>query len=155
MDKPAWPADWDDRKAGRDCPMCATRGHLDNGYGLRVHHGSFADLYLNRAPQRGYVVAIWNGPHVAEPTQLDDQQATGFFREVLAAGRAVEILFQPVKINYETLGNTLPHLHTHVIPRYADDPAPGALLPSELLEQRQKPSRQFAADAAALEVHFS
>jgi diadenosine tetraphosphate (Ap4A) HIT family hydrolase len=24
-----------------------------------------------------------------------------------------------------TLGNTVPHLHTHVLPRYPDDPAPG------------------------------
>ena len=31
----------------------------------------------------------------------------------------------PVKMNYLTLGNTVPHLHTHVVPRYRDDPAPG------------------------------
>jgi diadenosine tetraphosphate (Ap4A) HIT family hydrolase len=30
-----------------------------------------------------------------------------------------------VKMNYETLGNSPPHLHTHVMPRYADDPKPG------------------------------
>jgi diadenosine tetraphosphate (Ap4A) HIT family hydrolase len=30
-----------------------------------------------------------------------------------------------VKLNYELLGNSLPHLHTHVIPRFADDPRPG------------------------------
>jgi diadenosine tetraphosphate (Ap4A) HIT family hydrolase len=24
-----------------------------------------------------------------------------------------------------TLGNTVPHLHTHVLPRYRGDPAPG------------------------------
>lgn len=24
-----------------------------------------------------------------------------------------------------TLGNTVPHLHTHVVPRYPNDPAPG------------------------------
>ena len=31
----------------------------------------------------------------------------------------------PVKMNYMTLGNTVPHLHTHVVPRYQGDPAPG------------------------------
>ena len=30
-----------------------------------------------------------------------------------------------MKVNYDILGNSLPHLHTHVIPRYADDPKPG------------------------------
>jgi diadenosine tetraphosphate (Ap4A) HIT family hydrolase len=28
-------------------------------------------------------------------------------------------------MNYDVLGNSLPHLHTHVLPRYADDPKPG------------------------------
>jgi diadenosine tetraphosphate (Ap4A) HIT family hydrolase len=37
----------------------------------------------------------------------------------------VQALFDPVKLNYLTLGNTVPHLHTHVLPRYRDDPAPG------------------------------
>jgi diadenosine tetraphosphate (Ap4A) HIT family hydrolase len=28
-------------------------------------------------------------------------------------------------MNYLTLGNWVPHLHTHVVPRYTHDPAPG------------------------------
>lgn len=40
-------------------------------------------------------------------------------------GKAVERAFEPVKLNYNLLGNSLPHLHTHVVPRYADDPRPG------------------------------
>ena len=32
--------------------------------------------------------------------------------------------FRPVKVNYGLLGNQLPHLHWHVIPRLAGDPAP-------------------------------
>ena len=37
----------------------------------------------------------------------------------------IERAFEPVKLNYDLLGNSLPHLHTHVVPRYADDPKPG------------------------------
>ena len=29
------------------------------------------------------------------------------------------------RASYLTLGNTVPHLHTHAVPRYRDDPAPG------------------------------
>jgi len=39
--------------------------------------------------------------------------------------KAIEARFQPIKMNYLTLGNWVPHLHTHVVPRYLDDPAPG------------------------------
>jgi diadenosine tetraphosphate (Ap4A) HIT family hydrolase len=31
----------------------------------------------------------------------------------------------PVKLNYDVLGNAVPHLHTHIVPRHADDPRPG------------------------------
>jgi diadenosine tetraphosphate (Ap4A) HIT family hydrolase len=32
-------------------------------------------------------------------------------------------------MNYETLGNSLPHLHTHLLPRYLVDPRPGRPFP--------------------------
>jgi diadenosine tetraphosphate (Ap4A) HIT family hydrolase len=47
---------------------------------------------------------------------------------VLSVGRAVQAVFSPIKVNYFLLGNTVPHLHTHVIPRYRDDPWPGGPL---------------------------
>ena len=150
MGESAWPEDWDDLKAGLGCAMCAMRGAEDNGYGLRVLHGRYADVYLNRAVLRGYAVAIWNGSHVCEPTQLSRDQASGFFAELLSVGRAVEDHFRPVKMNYEVLGNSLPHLHTHVIPRYRVDPAPGEPLPSALLQRDHSEEKQFNIDVAAL-----
>ena len=36
--------------------------------------------------------------------------------------RAIETAFRPHKLNYELLGNQVPHLHWHLFPRYADDP---------------------------------
>ena len=32
------------------------------------------------------------------------------------------LAFRPRKLNYELLGNSVPHLHWHLIPRYSDDP---------------------------------
>ena len=34
---------------------------------------------------------------------------------------AVRKVFQPEKVNLASLGNVVPHLHWHVIPRFADD----------------------------------
>jgi len=62
---------------------------------------------------------------VAEPTELDPAEACAYWLEVLRVGRALEQHLEPVKLNYDVLGNSLPHLHTHVVPRYADDPRPG------------------------------
>ncbi len=42
-------------------------------------------------------------------------------RVVYAAEQALRELMQPAKINLASLGNMTPHLHWHVIPRFADD----------------------------------
>ncbi|MFE4971508.1 HIT family protein [Kitasatospora sp. NPDC056651] len=122
----------------------------DNGRGLRIRRGAFADVYLNRAAAPGYTTVIWNGPHVAEPTQLDEGQAAGFFGEMLLAARAVETYFKPVKMNYEVLGNAVPHLHVHLIPRFVDDPAPGVPLPTSLLRPVRRTDHRFRADVEGL-----
>ena len=37
------------------------------------------------------------------------------------AAQVLAALFQPVKMNYEIHGNTIPHLHMHLYPRMASD----------------------------------
>lgn len=81
----------------------------------------------------GYTVVIWRGRHVAEPTELSDGEAVGYWREVLRVGSALERHYRPVKLNYQILGNAVPHLHTHLVPRFAEDPAPD--LPEEQLRR--------------------
>lgn len=128
--------------------MCGVRGAEAEGLGSLVHRGPYADLYLARSPVRGCVVAVWNGEHVAEPTELPEAEALGYLRQVVCAGRAVAEFFMPAKLNYETHGNAVPHLHTRIIPRHWDDPAPGAPLPPHHL--RGRPGRAHAADVRAL-----
>ncbi|HEY7483002.1 MAG TPA: HIT family protein [Streptosporangiaceae bacterium] len=112
--------------AGKGCPMCAALGNGDNDFWVEVFTGHFAEVHLERRTRLpGYCIVVWRHGHIAEPADLDSEQARGYWDEVLAVGRAVRALFDPVKLNYLTLGNTVPHLHTHVLPRYLDDPAPG------------------------------
>lgn len=106
--------------------MCEQGRPDETGHGARILAGEVADAYLQRADvQRGYTVVVWRGRHVAEPTELEPQEASTYWRELLRVGRALEQHLAPVKLNYQLLGNSLPHLHAHVIPRYADDPRPG------------------------------
>lgn len=147
-----WPADWDERMAGRDCPMCAAVGHGDNDYWVHVSSGEFAEVNLERRTRLpGYCLVVWRHGHVAEPTDLPPAQAAGYWAEVLAAGRAVWSQFAPVKVNYMTLGNTLPHLHTHVVPRYLDDPAPGGPIEwPQIFAAEPVPEADLHAQAARL-----
>jgi diadenosine tetraphosphate (Ap4A) HIT family hydrolase len=121
-----WPKEFYELKRGVGCPMCEQGRPEETEHGARFFAGEVADAYLQRANvQRGYSVVVWRGRHVAEPTELAPEEAAKYWLEVLEAGRRIERSLQPVKLNYDVLGNSLPHLHTHVIPRYADDPKPG------------------------------
>jgi diadenosine tetraphosphate (Ap4A) HIT family hydrolase len=144
MTEKSWPEDWALRKEGLDCPMCASLGAGDNEHTLAVTELPFSEVRLERRSLlAGYCIVVWKFGHVAEPTQLDDGQATGYWRDVLAVARAIEGRFDPLKINLLTLGNWVPHLHTHVVPRYQDDPAPGGPLAYEAM---------FAKEAIAIEI---
>lgn len=68
----------------------------------------------------GYCRVIWRA-HVAEMTDLDPGSRRHLMNVVFAVETAVRALSAPDKINLATLGNTVPHLHWHVIPRWLDD----------------------------------
>ena len=121
-----WPESFYALKRGEGCVMCEQGRPEETPYGARFFAGEVSDAYLQREDiQRGYSVVVWRGRHVAEPTELSADEATAYWLEVLRVGRAIEHVLEPVKLNYDLLGNSLPHLHTHVVPRYADDPRPG------------------------------
>ena len=66
-------------------------------------------------------------------------------------GQGLRLVYvSPLKaLNYDILGNSLPHLHTHVIPRYADDPKPGWPFPFPE-EAGQTDESAFRRDLEAL-----
>jgi diadenosine tetraphosphate (Ap4A) HIT family hydrolase len=124
-----WPEDWEERKAGVGCPSCVRIGVPEHDWGIRVLEGTFADVYMNyRGPSRGYCVSVWKHGHVAELTQLNDEQLAGYWAETVTVARAIEVVYRPAKLNFEALGNEVTHLHTHIVPRYLDDAVPGGPL---------------------------
>jgi diadenosine tetraphosphate (Ap4A) HIT family hydrolase len=119
-------AAWAEKLAGRDCALCESLGNGDNEHTVAVADLPYSEVRLERRSRlAGYCVVVWKLGHVAEPTELDVADAAGYWQDVLATGRAIQAQFTPVKLNLLTLGNWVPHLHTHVVPRYFDDPAPG------------------------------
>jgi diadenosine tetraphosphate (Ap4A) HIT family hydrolase len=68
----------------------------------------------------GYCVLL-SRSHATELSQLGPTR-TAFLDEMSLLARAVEECFRPHKLNYELLGNLVPHLHWHIFPRYLDDP---------------------------------
>lgn len=147
-----WPDDWERRKAGEGCPMCA-EGRPDTVAGSAlVYRSSLVDAYLRAEDlARGYTVVAWRGDHVAEPTELSPEVSARFWGEVMKVATAIEQVFRPAKLNIDLLGNAVPHLHAHVIPRYLDDTAPGR--PPVFLDREDLspiPAHRYSREVAAL-----
>jgi diadenosine tetraphosphate (Ap4A) HIT family hydrolase len=68
----------------------------------------------------GFCRVIWN-EHVREMSDLPAADRMRLNDVVWHVETAVREVMAPDKINVASLGNVVPHLHWHVIPRYVDD----------------------------------
>ena len=68
----------------------------------------------------GFCRVIWQR-HVCEMTDLTNADRMHFMSVVFTIEKLLRETLQPEKINLASLGNMTPHLHWHVIPRFADD----------------------------------
>ena len=119
--------------------------------GIRYFAGDVADAYLLRADiQRGLSIVVWRGRHVAEPTELNDDEAAAYGREVLTVGRVVEATFSAVKMNYNVLGNWVPHLHDACRSALPRRPAPGLAFPFPEPDPGPMPEERLTRDVALL-----
>lgn len=146
-----WPERFYELKRGTGCSFCGQGRPDETPYGLRFYAGELSDAYLSRGGvQRGLSYVVYRGRHVVEPTELTLEEAARFWAELLHAARAIERVFEPVKMNYNILGNSLPHLHVHVVPRYAEDPRPEWPFPFPEEDPPPFPDAQVRDDAARL-----
>lgn len=111
-----------DDAAFRDCVLCREPG------GRLLWSDSFCRVVLPDEPEYPGFTRVILGRHVAEMTDLVPAERERLMRVVFAAETAIRQLLQPHKVNLASLGNVVPHLHWHVIPRFRDDPTfPGAV----------------------------
>jgi diadenosine tetraphosphate (Ap4A) HIT family hydrolase len=102
------------------CPICARGEPLDVIADLAATWATAG----TEAPLPGYVCVV-SKRHVGEPFELPPTELDAFWREAMLVARAVADLLRPVKMNYEIHGNTIPHLHMHLYPRFPGDPGTG------------------------------
>jgi diadenosine tetraphosphate (Ap4A) HIT family hydrolase len=97
------------------CPFCAGDGGevLFRDDLLRV-------VLVDDADYPGFVRVIANA-HRREMTDLPAESRQRLMSAVFAVETAQREVLAPHKINLASLGNQVPHLHWHVVPRFDDD----------------------------------
>lgn len=68
----------------------------------------------------GYCRVVWHA-HVGEMTDLNGAERRHLMSVVFAVEAGLRACLGPDKINLASLGNQVPHLHWHVVPRWRDD----------------------------------
>jgi diadenosine tetraphosphate (Ap4A) HIT family hydrolase len=120
-----------DMTAGDYCPICASGEPT-------AAVGSLNEVWVTApemTPLRGYVCLVCK-LHVREPFELPVDRRAAFWRDVDDIAAALVAEFEPRKLNYEIHGNTIPHLHVHLYPRYAGDPFEGGPIDPRRTERR-------------------
>lgn len=102
-----------------DCPMCR---RWDEDSDLRVAELEHSFVVLNRDQYFPGYTLLFTKQHVTELFHLDRAVRSGLMEEVSGVAEALFTLFRPEKINYELLGNMVPHIHWHLVPRHASEP---------------------------------
>jgi len=77
-------------------------------------------VLVDDAQYPGFCRVIWNA-HVAEMTDLKPEERSVLMKAVCQVESALRVVMQAEKINLASLGNMVPHLHWHLIPRFSDD----------------------------------
>lgn len=107
-----------------ECVFCSEV----NAESRKKHPRWIADLKVSTAFLasnqicRGYTVLVYNQTHVTELFQLEREELIAYSEDLVKVTKAIYDAYHSHKMNYELLGNVVPHLHWHIIPRLKTDP---------------------------------
>ena len=124
-----------------NCVLC--KENLTPEEGELIWRGDYCRVILVNDPDLpGFCRVIWN-PHVSEMSDLTYGERDHIMSLVFAVEEAIREVMDPDKINLAALGNMVPHIHWHVIPRFQDD----AFFPGSAWSSRNQETPKAALEA--------
>ena len=112
----------------KDCVLCSSQNEK-----IVFQTEKWRVILVDNFLYPGFCRLIWQN-HCAEMTELSESDREECMKVVFLVEKAIRDVMQPNKINLASLGNMVPHLHWHIIPRFADD----AHFPESIWGQKQR-----------------
>lgn len=97
------------------CPLCKA-----DDEDILFSNDLYRIISVNDPAWPGFCRVILNR-HEAEMTDLSVEERSALMKAVCVVEAALRDLMHPTKINLASLGNVVPHVHWHVIPRWQED----------------------------------
>lgn len=128
-------ATWERLASGDECPFDSPRPDSTDHWD-KVCTLSASTLYLStNQTYRGQCLLILDIRHATRPGDLTADEWAAFCADLRRAEQAIGLVVNPNHVNVAALGNLVPHLHWHIIPRYRTDPRWGSpIWPSTLAD---------------------
>ncbi len=101
---------------------------------------------------RGWCILSFSPSDATSIDVLSEDEYTAFMRDLRATSSALRQVLNPDHMNYELLGNSNPHLHWHVIPRYKNDGRWGQPVWEEWPRGEFWTNRQVLTDSGYAEI---
>ncbi|MGI9142861.1 MAG: HIT family protein [Fluviibacter sp.] len=99
----------------KNCPLCQT-----DGEDILFNNALYRIVAVNDPAWPGFCRVIMNR-HAAEMTDLPIEDRSAIMKAVCVTETILRDLMHPDKINLASLGNVVPHVHWHIIPRWKED----------------------------------
>jgi len=136
------------------CAICRLHGDPAMASALELAR---SDLWLLRhhplpAPLAGWLL-LDARRHLAGPLAFTDQEAASWGLAVRAASQLVQLLTGCDRVYAIAFGEGAPHLHLHLIPRFAAEPASAAWAVADLYRAVERGDRATPLPGAAVRKH--
>lgn len=115
MSKWTNPEEWKRLLSGESCPICLNGRPTNIIAELEISYLTSAESGIKGA------CTLFFKRHAIELYDLLPEESVIYMRDIQRASKGIHRATRAVKMNYEIHGNTIPHLHTHLFPRYVGD----------------------------------
>jgi len=134
------------------CPMCS---RWEDDSDLRIIELKHSYVILNRDQYFTGYTLLFLKQHVTELFHLEQKLRFELVEEINQVAEALFKAFQPDKINYELLGNMVPHMHWHLVPRFTSDPLWPRPIWSEPHQEVLLPAEQYRERIKLIRSHLT
>ena len=102
-----------------NCSYCA-EGALLDAFGIKIGELPMSKVILFKEQSHKGRVIVACKRHVDDITRLTKEERVQFMEDVNHVAEILHELYHPDKINFGAYGDTMHHLHFHLVPKYRD-----------------------------------
>ena len=103
----------------KNCSYCS-EGELLDAFGIKIGELPMSKVILFKEQSHHGRVIVACKKHVDDITALSREDRIQFLEDVNHTAEILHELFHPDKINFGAYGDTMHHLHFHLVPKYKD-----------------------------------